>query len=320
MAGDQGLRRRHRQLPPARLAVQPPALLGRALPDRLRRGRHRPRAARVDAAAGTARGRGLLAAHLRPGRRRHPARDAAVPQRGLGQRDAGPGRRAEEVPPRDQHHAQLGRFLLVRTALPGPAQRREAGRPGDRAVLDGPARGHAARRCRPVRRRGRARRAAPAVRALLVQGAVRPGARLLGRAVPQAVQPGHDPGLRVPRQPGHRGAGRRGGGARRRLLLPGREGLPPAGQDGQVPEERRHSGRDLRRVRRRHAAPVRDGDGPAGRLPAVGHARGGRPVPAAAAAVAEHRRRGDRRGDRRRRRAGRGDAARPAQGDRRGAR
>ena len=65
-----------------------------------------------------------------------------------------------------------------------------------------------------------------------------------------------------------------------------------AGQDGQVPEERRHPGRDLRRVRRRHAAPVRDGDGPAGRLAAVGHPRGGRPVPAAAAAVAQRRRRG----------------------------
>ena len=82
-----------------------------------------------------------------------------------------------------------------------PHNYREAGRPGDRAVLDGPARGPAARRRRPVRRRRRARRAAPAVRALLVQGAVRPGARLLGRAVPQAVQPGHDPGLRLPRQP-----------------------------------------------------------------------------------------------------------------------
>ena len=34
----------------------------------------RARAARVDAAAGAARGRGLLAAHLRPGRRRHAAR------------------------------------------------------------------------------------------------------------------------------------------------------------------------------------------------------------------------------------------------------
>lgn len=91
VAGAVRHRRGNRKLPAARLAVQPPALLGRALPDRLRRGRHRPRAARVDAAPGAARGRGLLAAHVRPGRRRHPARDAAVPQRGLGQRHAGPG-------------------------------------------------------------------------------------------------------------------------------------------------------------------------------------------------------------------------------------
>lgn len=317
LAGRARHRRGHRQLPPARLAVQPPALLGRALPHRLRRGRRRPLAARVDAAAGAARGRGLLAAHVRPGRRGHLARDAAVAQRGLGQRHPGPGRRPQGVPPRDQHHAQLGRFLLVRAALPGPAQQREAGRPGHRAVLDGPARGPAARRCRPVRRRRRARRAAPAVRALLVQGPVRPGARLVGRAVPQAVQPGHDPGVRLPGEPRLPGGGRRGRGARRQVLLRGRARQARAGQDGQVPEERGHSGRDLRRVRRGHPAPVRDGDGPAGRVAAVGHARGGRSVPPAAAAVAQHRRRDDRRGHRHRRRAGRGDPARPAQGDRR---
>jgi hypothetical protein len=220
-------------------------------------------------------------------------RDAPVPQRGLGRRHPGPGRRPRppEVPPRDQHHAQLGRFLLVRTALPGPAQRPEAGRPGHRAVLDGPREGSrtAASTCTS---------AAPSTpyctcctrasgpRCCSTWGTSPP------RAVPQAVQPGHDPGLRLPGQPRLPGAGRRGGGARRRLLLPGREGLPAAGQDGQVPEERGHSGRDLRRVRRRHAAPVRDGDGPAGRVAAVGHARGGGPVPAAAAAVAQRRRRG----------------------------
>ncbi len=175
---------------------------GASLPDRLRRGRRRPLPARVDAAAGAARGRGLLAAHLRPGRRGHPPGDPAVPQRGLGERHPGPGRRPQEVPPRDQHHAQLGRFLLVRAALPGPAQLREAGGPGRRAVLDGPPRGHADRWRRPVRRRRRARRAAPAVRALLVQGPVRPGPRLLGRTLPQAVQPGHDPGLRLPGRAG----------------------------------------------------------------------------------------------------------------------
>lgn len=86
----------------------------------------------------------------------------------------------------------------------------------------------------------------------------------------------------------------RGRGARWTVLLSGREGQPRPGQDGQVPEERRHAGRDLHRVRGGHAAPVRDGDGSAGRVAAVGHARRRRPVPAAAAAVAQCRRRGDR--------------------------
>ncbi|EFL26163.1 leucine-tRNA ligase [Streptomyces himastatinicus ATCC 53653] len=190
--------------------------------------------------------------------------------------------------------------------------------PGTERYWMGPRDGPAARRRRPVRRRRRARRAAPAVRPLLVQGAVRPGARLVGRAVPQAVQPGHDPGVRLPGQPRHRRPGRRGRGARRGVLVRGREGHPAAGQDGQVPEERRHPGRDLRRVRGRHAAPVRDGHGPAGRLAPLGHPRGRRPVPAAPAAVAERRGRGHRRGHRRRRGARRGHAARPAQGDRRG--
>lgn len=182
----------------------------------------------------------------------------------------------------------------------------------------GPREGEAGRWRRPVRGRRGARRTAPAVRPLLVPGAVRPGPCLVVRAVPQAVQPGHDPGLRLPGQPGHRRPGSRGRGARRRLLLPGREGQPRPGQDGQVPEERRHSRRDLRRVRCGHPAPVRNGDGPAGRVAPVGHPGRRRPVPPAAAPVAQRRRRGDRRGHRRRQRAGRGHAACPAQGDRRG--
>ena len=113
----------HGHLPAARLAVQPPALLGRAVPDRLRRGRHRPRAARVDAAGGAARGRRLLAAHLRPGRRRHLPGDRrcrATSDWVDVELDLGDG--AEALPPRDQHHAAVGRLLLVRAALPGPDQ------------------------------------------------------------------------------------------------------------------------------------------------------------------------------------------------------
>ena len=37
---------------------------------------------------------------------------------------AGPGRRPEALHPRDQHDAAVGRLVLVRPALPGPAQRR----------------------------------------------------------------------------------------------------------------------------------------------------------------------------------------------------
>ncbi|CAG7627448.1 hypothetical protein SBRY_20366 [Actinacidiphila bryophytorum] len=310
-------RRGHRQLPAARLAVQPAALLGRTLPDRLRRGRRPARPARLDAARRTARGGRLQPAHLRPGRRRHLARDPAVPQCRVDHRRTGPGRRPAHVPPRDQHHAQLGRFLLVRTALPGPAQQRAAGRPGGRVVLDGPARGPAGRRRRPVRRRRGTRRAAPAVRPLLAQGAVRPGPRLVLRALPQAVQPGHDPGLRLPRRAPHRRPRGRGRGTERGVLVRRRAGQPAAGQDGQVAEERGHARRDLCRVRRRHPAAVRDGHGAAGRLPPLGAAGRRRPVPAAAAAVAQRGGRGDRRGHRLRRRARRGDAARAAQGHRR---
>ena len=63
--------------------------------------------------------------------------------------------------------------------------------PGERGVLDGPAR-HAGRgraggharpgRRRPLRRRRRARRAAPALRPLLAQGAARPGPRDAARS------------------------------------------------------------------------------------------------------------------------------------------
>ncbi len=60
-----------------------------------------------------------------------------------------------------------------------------AGRPGRR---------------RPVRRRRRARGAAPAVRPVLAEGAVRPGARVRVGALPPAVQPGLHPGLGLHRR------------------------------------------------------------------------------------------------------------------------
>ena len=91
VAGRQGLRRGHHQLQAARLAVLAPALLGRAVPHRLRRGGQRPRGARVDAAGDAARRARLLAAHLRARRRRLQPRAAAVAGPGVGRGRARPG-------------------------------------------------------------------------------------------------------------------------------------------------------------------------------------------------------------------------------------
>ena len=179
LAGEQGHRRRHRHLPAARLAVQPAALLGRAVPDRLRRARPAGRRARLDAAGRAAGGRRLLAAHLRP-------EDDATsePEPPLARKadwvdvelDLGDGpkryRRETNTMP------NWAGLLLVRAALPGPDERGAVRRPGDRALLDGAAGRGPPRRRRPVRRRRRARGAAPAVRAVLAQGAARPGSRL----------------------------------------------------------------------------------------------------------------------------------------------
>ena len=73
-----------------------------------------------------------------------------------------------------------------------PHERRErAGRPGEREVLDAG---------RSLRRRRRARGPAPALRALLAQGALRPRPRVDDGAVPAAGPPGHDPRDVVPRR------------------------------------------------------------------------------------------------------------------------
>ena len=220
-----GTRRDH--LPAAGLAVQPAALLGRAVPDRLRRDRPAGRAARVDAAGGAARRRRLLAAHLRPGRRGQRAGDAAVAQEGLGRGRAGPGRRPEDATPARPTPCRSGPARAgtscatwTRTTTRCWSTRRT------RRYWMGPQRRRRLRRRRPVRRRRRARRAAPAVRPLLAQGAVRPGPHLVVRAVPQAVQPGLHPGVRVPRRPRRRRARRGGRRARRQVLLRRRRRSP----------------------------------------------------------------------------------------------
>ncbi len=161
----------------ARLAVQPSALLGRAVPDRLRRAWPPDRAPGVDAAGRAAGDRRLRAAHRRT-RRGEPSRPSAGSRRRLGDgrrrpRAARLGRRQHwdgHLRARAQHDAAVGRLLLVLPAVPRPDERERDGLPGGRAVLDG----HREWGSRPLRRRGRARGAAPSLRAVLAQGAVRP--------------------------------------------------------------------------------------------------------------------------------------------------
>ena len=206
-------RRARGVLPAAGLAVQPAALLGRAVPGRLRPRRRRARAAGLDAARAPARGRRLRPARLRPGRPHQRAGDAAVAAAGLGGGRARPRRRAADLHARDQHDAQLGGQLLVRAALPRPARPRGRRRPGQRGLLARPLRAEARGRRRPLRRRRRADRAAPALRPVLAQGPARPGPPQLLRAVPPPGQPGHGPGVGLPRRarlPGARRGGRRG--------------------------------------------------------------------------------------------------------------
>ena len=76
--------------------------------------------------------------------------------------------RRQALQARNQHHAAMGRLVLVLPALPRSAERRGAGRSGGGEGVDAG---------RSVRRRGGARRAAPALRPLLAQGALRPRLR-----------------------------------------------------------------------------------------------------------------------------------------------
>ncbi len=180
------------------------------------------------AARRAARRAGLLAGAVRSRRRRQRAVPTAGQGDRLGERRTGPRRRAQALHPRHQRDAAVGGQLLVRAALHRSAQHRSHVRQGERGVLDGSATGRARPgrpgRRRPLRRRCRARRAAPALLAVLAQGAVRPRPRQLARAVPTAGQPGLHPGVRLHRLPGHLCARGRGGRAGREVLLdrPGR--------------------------------------------------------------------------------------------------
>ena len=266
--GDRGLAGRDRtgraqgHLPAARLAGQPAALLGHAdpghlLPDGRRRAGPGRRAA--GAPAGDRRLRG---------QRRQPAQ----PRRGV------PARRLPALrrpgPARDRHHGHLHGFVVVLVPLPVTGR---AGRPGgsrdDRQLDAG----------RPVHRRRRARRHAPAVRPLLHQGDGRQRAGPRPRAVQAAVQPGPDPGrgrradVEVAGQrPGSRRAGR---ALRRRHgpAVPDVHGAVGPGRAVEPDRDRRRPplpqpGLDARR------GPARSRAGrPGCRGPAGGRDRGDRP-------------------------------------------
>ena len=134
-----GERRDH--LPAARLAVQPAALLGRAVPDRLRRDRRcRSRCPTRCCRSSCPR---WTTSRRAPSTPTTPTASPETPlsrNDGLGRGRAGPGRRAEAVHPRDQHDAATG---------PAPAgtscatwtrtTTRRSVDPENEALLDGPA-------------------------------------------------------------------------------------------------------------------------------------------------------------------------------------
>src|SRR5437899_6322284 len=168
-------------LSPARLALLAAALLGRAVPDDRARRRY-GEAVAEESASRRAAGDRRVPAHAR---RTASARARAGVAPDAGSADGAVGT------PRDQHDAAVGGIVLVLPALPVThARRRRLGSRGGE-VLDAD---------RPLRRRLRACDAAPPLRAVLAQGAVRRRARLDEGAVPASRPSGHDPQALLPRR------------------------------------------------------------------------------------------------------------------------
>ena len=101
-----------------------------------------------------------------------PARSGRLRAHGRPPRAAGQGHGMDRLhahgAPGNQHHAPVGRLLLVLPALSGPEKQRTLRQPRGGTILDG-LRRHARRRG-PVRGRHGTRRAPPALRPLLAQG------------------------------------------------------------------------------------------------------------------------------------------------------
>ena len=205
-------------------------------------------AARVDAAGRAARHRRLPPDAVRPEDADSDAPAAAGPADRLGRGRAGPGRRAEEVPPRDQHHAQLGRLVLVRAALPGPDQR-PSGSSTPRSSATGWARRPTGRwaastctsagsstRCCTCCTRGSGTRCCST---WATCPASEPFHRLVNQGMLQAPRLHATRAASTSRRP-------RSSSARRSrfVLTTGRAGHPGVRQDRQEPEERRHARRD----------------------------------------------------------------------------
>ena len=180
LAGGQGPRPTATvHVPAAGLAVQPTAVLGRAVPDRVRRARL-PRGAcpsrccrsSCPRSTTTRRGPSTRTTRLRARSRRWRGRPRWVEV----ELDLGDGPQTTGAR-RTRCRSGPGSCWYELRYL-DPTNDERVRRPRGRAVLDGPATPTVRRRRRPVRRRGRARRAAPAVRAVLAQGAVRPGPRV----------------------------------------------------------------------------------------------------------------------------------------------
>ena len=176
-------------------------------------------AAGVDAAGRAARDHRLRAAH--PRRRRH----RRSPEPPLARADDWVQRRAR--PRRRRRSATAARPTRCRSgparagttcATSTPRTTTRSSIPTSSATGWGRRRARRRRR-RPLRRWRRARGAAPPLRALLAQGALRPRPRVDARAVPPPLQPGHDHRRRVPRRARRVRRGARGRGARRLVVL-----------------------------------------------------------------------------------------------------